>query len=196
VSRYPVLIVILLCMLLYGCAGPGSRDDIAIPLEVVRDSTLPATSYDGITLTIDTDKSQYRVDEPVRLDYCIKNIGSMFRCVYSELYRGQGWLVFLDILKDGLPEHRSRPVTIDRSPALSHYAWLPPGGSLCQNYTWKPKEPGTYHVSAEYVNLDFEIVLASFTLTKKDIDILGKRAYVPLWTGKVRSNTIELKVTN
>ena len=185
-----------------GCAArpdsrptPRSADELpAEARDVVRDSLAPPLAFGDLEVTLQARKTEYRVGEPVEVELRLSNTSNRFLCVYNEAMQ-EGWLVFLDIVKDGKPEYQSRRIPFDRTAAHSHYAWIPPGGFVGQRLTgWKPSEPGTYMLAAEYANDRYQIVYASMKLTPEDLRVLGERAFVTVWTGRSRSNVIQITV--
>lgn len=200
------LMVIGATMMACGCASqstprpPASSrggNQTRSPDELMEAQTVaPPMCLDReVMLTIRTDRLQYKVGEAVFLEMRLHNLGRDYKCFYSELIY-EGFLVTLDISRDGAPIYRSPPLGVDRTAAMSHYAWIPPGGVLVMYYRgWRPIEPGTYRLGLTYHNEKYEIVLANMQFTPEQVAALGDRAYVPVWTGTATSNIIEIKVT-
>ena len=89
-----LVLSLLSCALLCGCAGAGSgpreKGRQAGPGGTIPGNVTPPRPTNNLELTIRTDKLSYKIDEPVEIEFRLTNIGRQFICAYSELHRGEG----------------------------------------------------------------------------------------------------------
>jgi hypothetical protein len=153
----------------------------------------------GLRLQLAINKFQYKVGEPILIDLRLYNLGNKDAKVYFEMDR-EGWLVYFEIrdAKSGEPVYQSAPVGVSqRKLRDSHYVVLPSGSFVGRYYSLsrpgKDFGEGDYILQAAYTNT-YELCLASMEFTEKEIQALGRGAYIKLWTGQVLSNAIPFQI--
>ena len=161
-----------------------------------------STSRD-VQVLLRTSAREYKVGEPVFVDFRIYNVGRKPINLYNELAR-EGWLVVLQLWligKDGSSEviYSSKPVQVAaRQKKDSVYVYLPPGGTVGRFYSLQvpgaPFPPGDYELHGAYGNM-YQTCLASLSFTDKQIQALGRKAYVGLWTGQIFGQPVPFRIT-
>jgi len=151
-------------------------------------------------------KDVFNVNEPVVIDYRITNVSSTSDMpgdisLYSEFQR-EGFLLTFELYRlagQREPVHASPKLELKPSedlPRFSHYVKLQPGffhGRPIQIETGRLK-PGIYEMTARYDSEQKECLL-SYRMTVDKINLLGADdAFVTLWTGSLKSNTIVFEV--
>ena len=167
----------------------------------------------GLALSIRARKDVFTMQEPIMIDYQITNITNMSKVladinVYAEMQL-EGILLRYEIYKltgkgrEQVYVSKRLDVRPDQeNPAdYSHYVRLMPGyffGRPIQINPMNLKGSGIYEMTAYYDNSQ-ETCVISPRLTRDQISLLetdkGNCAFVQLWTGSLKSNTIvfELK---
>ncbi|MBI2194359.1 MAG: hypothetical protein HYU36_20470 [Planctomycetes bacterium] len=182
-------------------SGEGEKKTIIEGAKEGQAGTRVSDLTAGLRLLLWTNKAEYRVGEPIHVDFRVYNTGRRPVNVYAEFDR-EGWLVFLEMRKkDGNqePVYQSTPAQVaTRRPRDSLYMALPPGGTVGRFYTLlgtpgKPFPAGEYEIQAGYTNT-YETCLASLYFHDEDIRALGRRAYVRLWTGQLVSAPVPIRV--
>ncbi|HUW30392.1 MAG TPA: hypothetical protein VM223_02140 [Planctomycetota bacterium] len=161
----------------------------------------------GLALSILPRKDVFNVKEPVVIDYRITNVSSTSDMpgdisLYSEFQR-EGFLLTFELYRrlgaEREPVHASPKLELKPSedlPRFSHYVKLQPGffhGRPIQIETGRLK-PGIYEMTARYDSEQKECLL-SYRMTVDKINLLGADdAFVTLWQGSLKSNTIVFEV--
>ena len=161
----------------------------------------------GLALSLLPRKDVFNVKEPVVVDYRITNVSSTSDTpgdisLYSE-FQWEGFLITFELYRrlgaEREPVHVSPKLEVKPSedlPKFSHYVKLQPGffhGRPIQIEAARLK-PGIYEMTARYDNEQKECLL-SYRMTVDKINLLGTDdAFVPLWTGSLKSNTIVFQV--
>ncbi len=172
----------------------------------------------GLRLTIRTDKHSYAIGEPVIVDVRLENVTTLQGAdkardvpVYFEpvAYTRDGrvieWLFKFEFRSepDARPVYRSRDVKIaeDARENYYHYVVLPPHSFVGRRFTFHPSRlraltrPGRYSILASYaVGEDSADVILHRRLTAQQVEMLGKLAYLRVWTGQVYSNRATFQV--
>jgi len=205
-----VLVVGLLTLPLILSAGCFSSDLERRRDEIMGSDRGKALFEKGLSLTINSRKDTYKKGEPITIDYRITNITNILTRpgdinVYGELFQ-EGYLVSFDFRK--VTGARSEPYAspkVDVKPdeniaAYSYYAKLPPGYFFGRPVVInsRPLDVGIYEMTARYSNVQKECLLSP-DLAPDQIRLLqgenDNAAFVKLWLGNLKSNTIvfELK---
>lgn len=155
----------------------------------------------GLRILLWTNKNEYKVGEPILLDFRIYNSGRKPVNVYAEFER-EGWLVLFEMRRKDEsrdPVYQSTPAQVTaRKPRDSLYLVLSPGSTVGRFYNLaappgKAFPAGEYEIQAGYTNT-YEACLASLYFQEEDIQLLGRRAYVRLWTGQLVSASVPVRI--
>jgi hypothetical protein len=177
---------------------PKKRTIVEGATKYSADASSPMATSD-LQILLATDRREYAPNQPVCVDFRLFNKGTRPLNVYNELER-EGWLVLFQIrgVKDKNPIYQSKQLQVlSQRKSDSLYLALPPGGMVGRFYSLftpgSPFPPGEYEVWAGYTNT-YERCLASLFFDDKDIEKLGPRAYVRLWTGQIVSNPVTIQI--
>ena len=115
--------------------GKGVRKEITKGVVPGSVSLQGRSTSNEVQVLLRTSAREYKVGEPVFVDFRIYNVGRKPINLYNELAR-EGWLVVLQLWligKDGSSEviYSSKPVQVAaRQKKDSVYVYLPPGGTV------------------------------------------------------------------
>jgi len=177
---------------------PAKRTIVEGTTKYATDALAPGAASD-LQILLATDRREYASNQPVYVDFRLLNKGHRPLYVYNELER-EGWLVMFQIrgVKDQKIIYQSKAQQVlSQRKSDSFYAVVPPGGIVGRYYSLftpgSPFPPGEYEVLAGYTNT-YERCLASLLFDDKDVEKLGGKAYVRLWTGQIVSSPVAILI--
>jgi hypothetical protein len=173
----------------------------------------------GLRLVLRTDKTEYRMDDPILVEVRVQNATGATRDdkaidipVYLEPFAktpGGGeaeWLFKFEVRsgKDDKPVYRSPEFGVPEADRAGyyHFATLPPQSFVGREFGFPPArrrdwlKPGRYTFRAAYiVSDDYPYVILNRHFTSTQVELLGsKLAYTRVWTGKLFSNPITIRI--
>jgi len=176
---------------------------------LARSNRLAIFGSSGLALSLQPRKDVFRMNEPVVIDYRLTNVSLATNTpspadinVYSE-FQQEGFLLSFELYRiegnEKTKVHASPAKTVnpdDDLPKYSHYVKLQPGffhGRPIQIDAGRLKA-GIYEMTARYDNEQKECLL-SRKMTADKINLIGMDdAFVPLWKGSLKSNTVVFEV--
>ena len=182
------------------------------------DDTL-AKPQNGIKLTIQLDKAEYKVGEPIVADVRIENVGTGTGAerprdipVYFEpLAQTPGgamveWQLKFRIRSESTQKlvYRSPEVKVAEADRVNyyHFVTLPPHSFIGRRFVFWPTRAralmtsGRYSLVASYeVGNEYPYVILNRNFTASQVKLLGtKLAYTRVWTGRVHSNRVDFRI--
>ena len=175
-----------------------------------------ARAKDGLALTLRTDKTEYQPGEGIILEVKIRNVSGTSPFgkprdvhVYFEPFARDRegapvpWLFRFHVRegKTGRLVYRSpeADVRAEERDAYYHFVTLPPQAFVGRSFVFSTEglEPGqSYSLAVDYaVSKDYPYVIRNREFTAEQVQALGvKRAYVRVWTGRITSNRVVLRI--
>jgi len=189
-------------------AGCGSSQLQRYKDERAQSGSRMIFGMNGLALSLIPRKDVFAVGEPVIIDYRLTNVTLATNTpapadinVYSEFQR-EGFLLTFELYRlAGEKEkvHASPKLEVkpdEDLPKYSHYVKLQPGffhGRPIQIDAGRLKA-GIYEITARYDTEQKECLLSQ-RMTVEKISLLGtEEAFVPLWQGSLKSNTVVFEV--
>jgi hypothetical protein len=180
-----------------------------------------ARARNGLRLVLRTNKTVYTVNEPIIIDVGVENVSGASRepndksrdiAVYFEPFaktprgRTAEWLFKFQIRAEGTERmiYRSPDFEVKEEDRADyyHFVTLPPRTYIGRRFilppprsrNWLPR--GAYSILVSYeVGEEFPYVIINRHLSAQQVQLIGRKlAYARVWTGKLYSNSVSLRV--